>query len=260
MMRLEIRSLSVDLGARRVLQGIDLSLEPGCLTALIGPNGAGKTTLLRAMAGLAALSTGEVALNGAPVARMRAAERARAIAYLPQGGGVAWPLPVASIVALGRLPHGEEPDRLPAEGRAAVEAALLSVGLQGFESRPATSLSGGERARMLLARALATQAPVLLADEPVAALDPRHQLIVLDVLKAHARTGATVVAILHDLNLAARFADRIVLLDQGKIEASGPPETVLTEARLAASFGIRARIATEESRLLVVPRSPLPDA
>jgi iron complex transport system ATP-binding protein len=190
---------------------------------------------------------------------MRASERAQAIAYLPQGGGVAWPLPVESVVALGRLPHGEEPDRLPAPGREAVAAALLSVGLQGFEARPATSLSGGERARMLLARALATQAPVLLADEPVAALDPRHQLIVLEVLTAHARAGATVVAILHDLNLAARFADHIILLDQGKIEASGPPEGVLTEARLASSFGIQARVAAEEGRLLIVPQSPLPD-
>ncbi len=113
---------------------------------------------------------------------------------------------------------------------------------------------------MLLARALATQAPVLLADEPVAALDPRHQLIVLDVLKAHARAGATVVAILHDLTLAARFADEIVLLEQGKIVASGPPEAVLTEARLAASFGIRARVAQEEGSLLVVAQSPLPEA
>ena len=260
MMRLEIRSLSVDLGARQVLQNIDLSLEPGRLTALIGPNGAGKTTLMRAMAGLVRPSAGEVALNGAPVARMRASERAQAIAYLPQGGAVAWPLPVESVVALGRLPHGEEPDRLPKPGREAVAAALLSVGLQGFETRPAAALSGGERARMLLARALATQAPALLADEPVAALDPRHQLIVLDVLKAHAHAGATVVAILHDLNLAARFADRIVLLNQGKLEASGSPEAVLTEARLASSFGIRARVATEEGHPLIVPQSPLPGA
>jgi iron complex transport system ATP-binding protein len=259
MMRLEILSLTVDLGPRRVLQGIDLSPEPGRLTALIGPNGAGKTTLLRAMAGLMRPSGGKVDLNGTSVARMRASERARAVAYLPQGGGVAWPLPVAGVVALGRLPHGKEPDALPEQGQAAVEAALRSVGLQGFGARLATSLSGGERARMLLARALATQAPVLLADEPVAALDPRHQLMVLEVLKAHARTGATVVAILHDLNLAAGFADHIVLLNQGKVEASGPPEAVMTEARLASSFGIRARVAREADRLLVIAQSPLSD-
>ncbi|MGF9758233.1 ABC transporter ATP-binding protein [Microvirga sp. 0TCS3.31] len=257
---LEVRSLTVDLGTRRVLQAIDLHFESGCLTALIGPNGAGKTTLLRAMAGLVRPSAGDVILGGTPVARMPASYRARAIAYLPQGGGVAWPLPVASVVALGRLPHGEEPDRLPAQGQEAVAAALRSVALEGFERRPATALSGGERARMLLARALATQAPVLLADEPVAALDPRHQLIVLDVLQAHARAGATVVAILHDLTLAARFADRIVLLDQGKVEASGVPETVLTEARLAASFGIRARITRDEAGLLVVAQGPLTGA
>jgi iron complex transport system ATP-binding protein len=260
MMRLEVRSLTVDLGTRRVLDGIDLSLEPGRLTALIGPNGAGKTTLLRAMAGLAMPRAGEVVLNGTSVARLRASERARAIAYLPQGGAVAWPLRVASVVALGRLPYGERPDDLPPLSREAVATALRSVGLQGFEDRPATSLSGGERARMLLARALATQAPVLLADEPVGALDPRHQLVVLDVLKAHARAGATVVAILHDLTLAARFADEIVLLEQGKIVASGPPAAALTEARLAASFGIRARVAEEEGRLLVVAQSPLPEA
>jgi iron complex transport system ATP-binding protein len=194
------------------------------------------------------------------VARMRPSERARAIAYLPQAGAIAWPLPVAGIVALGRLPHGEKPDALPPQGRNAVGAALAAVGLQGFEERPATALSGGERARVLLARALATQAPVLLADEPVAALDPRHQLGVLAGLKTLAGSGATVVAIMHDLTLAARFADAIVLLNRGGVEAFGPPEAVLTEARLATAFGIAARVFREAGHLLVVAESSLPGA
>jgi iron complex transport system ATP-binding protein len=255
---MQTHALSVDLGARRALSGIGLSLEPGQLTVIVGPNGAGKTTLLKALAGLIASSEGKVTLDGESVAHMRAAERARLIAYLPQSGSIAWPIPVADVVALGRLPYGEKPDALPPLGREAVAAAIRAVGLQDYEARSAMELSGGERARVLLARALATQAPVLLADEPVAALDPRHQLTVLDVLKAQAQAGRTVVVIMHDLTLAARFADRIVLLDRGHVAASGNPEAVLTQDQLAASFGIAAHVSHEGGRLIVVAERPLP--
>ncbi|WP_445502765.1 ABC transporter ATP-binding protein [Microvirga sp. G4-2] len=257
MTELRAHSLAVDLGRRHALSRVDLTLPSGRFTVIVGPNGAGKTTLMRTLAGLLEPTAGQVTLDGQPVPRMSARERSRCIAYLPQGGSVAWPLPVAEVIALGRMPHGENPDGLSFKGKEAVASAIHAVDLEGFENRPATELSGGERARVLLARALATQARVLLADEPVAALDPRHQLIVLDVLKKQARAGTTVAAIMHDLTLAARFADEIILLNQGTVAASGPPERVLTEELLAANFGIQAHVSHDGGHLVVVADRPL---
>ncbi len=254
---LQAQNLSVDLGRRRALEAVDLTLEGGLFTVVIGPNGAGKSTLLRALAGLVRPRSGDVALDGRTVASLTATERARTIAYLPQGGSIAWPLPVADAVALGRLPYGERPGALPPAGRIAVGTALAAVGLSGFESRPTTELSGGERARVLLARALATEAPVLLADEPVTALDPRHQLVVLDVLKARSRAGAVVVAVMHDLALAARFADRLVLIAEGRVRAEGAPAAVLTPAELARSFGIEARVVVQDGQVAITPLRPV---
>jgi iron complex transport system ATP-binding protein len=250
---LAAQALHVRLGGRGVLAGIDVEAEPGCLTVIIGPNGAGKTTLLRALAGLVAPAGGTVRVGPRPLGGLSAGERGRTIAYLPQDGGIAWPLPAFSIVALGRMPHGEHGGALPDKGRHAVEAAFAAVGLQGLETRLASELSGGERARVLLARVLATEAPIMLADEPVAAFDPGYQLRVLDTLKARARGGAAVVAVMHDLALAARFADRIVVMDGGRIVAAGPPRTVLTSSRLADSFGMEALIGERDGTLVVTP-------
>jgi iron complex transport system ATP-binding protein len=256
-MRLTLDRIGVDLGRRTALREVTAAFAPGRLTLVIGPNGAGKTTLLRAAAGLVEPVSGEVRLDRRPLSAVHGAERARTIAYLPQGGSVAWPMPVRDVVALGRLPHGEQPDRLSPAGRAAVDSALAAVRLQGFEQRSAAALSGGERARVLLARALATEAPVLLADEPVAALDPRHQLVVLDVLRERARAGATVAAVMHDLALAARYGDEVLLLQEGRVQASGRPAEVLTVRRLAESFGIEAHVALVEDTLVVAARRPL---
>ena len=241
-MSLVARDLAIRLGRRPVLSGIGLDLAPGRLLGLLGPNGAGKTTLLRALAGLVAPASGEIRLDGRPLAAMGREARARRIAALLQGGGVGWPMRVREIVALGRLPHRRAFAGPDAADRAAVARAMGRTDVAHLADRPEPSLSTGERMRVLLARALAVEAGWLLADEPVTALDPAHQLDAMALLRAVARDGAGVVAVLHDLTLAARFCDRIVVLAQGRIAADGPPEEALTDRLLAEAFGVTARL------------------
>jgi iron complex transport system ATP-binding protein len=248
---LSIASATVNLGGRPVLAGIDLTLRRGEFVAMVGPNGAGKTTLLRALAGLVPTS-GDLTVDTSHLARLSLAERARRIAYLPQGHVFHWPMPVAEIVALGRLPRGAGAD-LSAADRAAIARAMDVTGVAAHAERPVTTLSGGERARVALARVLATEAEIILADEPTASLDPRYQLIVLGILRRHAEAGGTVLAVLHDLGLAARQASRLIVLDHGRIVADGPPREVLTKARLAETFGVNAQIVTLVDAPVVIP-------
>ena len=248
---LSLAGVSVRLGQRQVIDRVSLSVKPGEVVVIAGPNGAGKTTLLRGAAGLIAAS-GEIELGGDPLPRLSLAERARRVAYLPQGHVIHWPLPVADVVALGRLPRGAGADLSEAD-RVAVARAMDATGVAEYAGRPVTTLSGGERARVALARVLATEAPLILADEPTASLDARFQLIVMDILRRHAAAGGAVVAVLHDLALAARAADRLVLLDHGQVVADGPPREVLDAERLAAVFDIRATVADVAGLPVVVP-------
>lgn len=229
----------VRLGGATIVEGASLAVRGGELVALVGPNGAGKTTLIRALAGLVP-AQGSILLGGKPLENLKPRERARQIAYLPQGHIFHWPMPVASIVMLGRAPHADPFSSTTPEDEAAVERALVTTETLMFAERAVTTLSGGERARVALARALATQAPVLLADEPTAALDPRHQLVVMELLRAAARAGSAILAIMHDLTLAARYADRVLVMDGGRIVADGVPSEALAPQRLAAVFGIEA--------------------
>jgi iron complex transport system ATP-binding protein len=238
-MEVEAKSISLVRGAVRILDGVDIDVRAGELVGLIGPNGAGKTSLLRILAGLLQPSAGQVNYGGRELAALKPRERARAVSYLAQSDGAYWPIRVGALVELGRLPHrGRAPET---EDREAVTRALDLVGMADFRDRSFDTLSGGEQARALLARALAVEAPILLADEPTAALDPYHQLQIMELLQARAKSGTGIVAVLHDIGLAYRYCSRIVLLAGGRKIADGKPDTVLSDAHIAAAYGIAVK-------------------
>ena len=255
--RLDVEDLSVRLDGRTVVDSVSFGASGGELVGLIGANGVGKSTLLRAIAGIQAPEQGRVRYNGEILPARAGKGRAQAIAYLPQGQTVHWPIDVHQLVALGRIPHLAPLSRLSAADEAAVERAMLRADVTAFATRPATELSAGERARALLARALAVEAPVLLADEPTAALDPLHQLQVMTLLRQLADDGALVIVVLHDLALAARFCDRLLLMREGAILAEGAADKVLTADNLAAAYGVQAFFAAHEGRPIVLPWRPV---
>jgi iron complex transport system ATP-binding protein len=234
-MALTLAQVALDLQRRRVLDGASVAFERGRVTVILGPNGAGKTSLLRIAAGLTAPSAGTVAIDGVALSAMPRRALARTIGYLPQQGNVAWNMPARDVVALGRLPHTSG----PAADAVAIDAALAATDTAAFADRPVGELSGGERARVLLARVLAGNPDWLLADEPLASLDPAHQLDLLDRLRDQAAAGKGVIVVLHDLAQAARVADDAVLVADGRIAASGAAADVLTPDRLGDLFGVR---------------------
>ena len=253
MVTLSLDNVSVNLGRRPVLNAVTATLAPGELIGIVGPNGAGKSTLVRSLLGLLRPVGGMVALDGQAVADMPRRQVARAIAYLPQGQTLHWPLSVERLVALGRLPHLGPMSLISAGDYAAIEDAMARADVLGLRDRIATELSGGERARVLLARALAVEAPGLIADEPLASLDPGHQIDVLELLTREAQAGCMVVSVLHDLTMAARYCDRLLLLNGGRLVADGKPLEVLTPERLRSVYGITARIEDAGGWPSIVP-------
>jgi iron complex transport system ATP-binding protein len=228
-------------GTRRVLHGVSTAFARGQVTGIVGPNGAGKTTLFRAALGLMEASAGSVSILDRPLERWSRVALARNVAYLPQGSDAHWPLEARQLVALGRLPHRAAFAPLAAADWNAVDAALERADATPFAARRMNALSAGERARVLFARALATGAPVLLADEPAAYLDPAHQLQLMDLLREEAERGTAVAVTLHDLTLASRACDAIIVLKHGRVAAEGTPAVALSDTALADVFGITAQ-------------------
>ncbi|GAA3489769.1 heme ABC transporter ATP-binding protein [Streptomyces cremeus] len=254
----EVRGLHVRLGRHEVLSGIDLTVRAGEVLALVGPNGAGKSTLLAAVAADLAATRGTVRVDGRPVGEWTAAELALRRSVLPQSAALSFPFPVEDVVRMGRAPwagtpHEDEDERAVAEAMAATEVAA-------FGPRPFGALSGGERARVALARVLAQRAPVLLLDEPTAALDLRHQELVLRICRERAAAGDAVVVVLHDLGLAAAYADRAAVLHGGRIAACGPPAEVFGEELLSRVYRQSVEVLPHPrtGAPLVVPKRPLP--
>jgi len=237
---LEFRAVSTSYGSRAVLSDISTGFAAGRVTGIVGPNGAGKTTLFCAALGLLKPSSGTIDVLAKPLARWSREGLARAIAYLPQGSDAHWPLQARQLVALGRLPHRARFAALSAGVLAAVDEALRRCDALQFAARRMDELSAGERARVLFARALATAAPLFLADEPAAYLDPAHQLRLMELLREEAGRGTAVAVTLHDLALASRHCDEIVVLDKGRLAGQGAPQDALSDALLARVFGVAA--------------------
>jgi len=240
MIRLCIDKLSYQPGASPLFRALSLDLSGPNLVALVGPNGAGKSSLLRLLAGLARPGEGAVRLGGQALGKINETVRARAIAYLPPDGRAAWPITARRLVALGRIPHLKPLRRLTDADEAAIDMAMERTATRHLGERSFDTLSSGERARVLIARTLAVGASVILLDEPTAALDARHQLGVMEILAGESRRGALVVVSLHALDLAARHADRVIVLDHGQLVADGYPEQALTHKVLAETFGVVA--------------------
>lgn len=241
---LSARNLSIELNGTSIVKELSLDVHGGELVGLIGPNGAGKSTLLRALAGVIPTSGGEIELLGQSLQSYTPEQRAQKLAWLAQSGPINWPLSVERLVALGRTPHQSAWQRATKQDSDVIERILLETDCVTLRHRDATSLSGGERARVLLARALASEPEILLADEPVAALDLAHQLQTMVLLRNFAQAGKACLVVLHDLSLAARYCDRLILMDAGEMVSAGATQEVLTVESLRSVYGVEAEIGS----------------
>ncbi len=250
---LQIENISFNISGADILKNISCDLKVGEVVGLIGPNGAGKSSLIRAILGLVKINSGNVKWGGKSLSFVDLKARSHKIAYLAQGAPVHWPLSVEHIVGLGRIPHLNPMQTLGSDDVLAIDEALMRTDCMHLKNRIVTTLSGGERARVLLARVLASKSPFILADEPVASLDPAHQLKVMDILKNHAKDKGGVMVVMHDLNLALRYCDRLILLDDGNLIDQGTPDVILSDENLSNIFEIKASRWSQNEENFIVP-------
>ena len=249
-MSVKFENITVKAGSKTLVSKASLELRPKELTALIGPNGAGKTSLIRAGLGLMKAASGTASIHGKNIAQMQPDKRARHIAYLPQIRPLAWPNHVYDIVALGRFAYGTNIGRLSMADQDAVQSAMQACDILHLSERKADTLSGGELARMHCARALCAKAPFLIADEPIAALDPRHQFRIMDLLRSYVDSGGGAIIVLHDIALATRYADQLVWMKDGDIIANGSVEDTLSTQMMSKVFGVEAKIKGRKIEIL----------
>ena len=242
-----------------ILKGIDFHVDKGELVGLIGPNGAGKSSLLRLLSGIEAPDRGEIRLQDQALAQISAQQRARWLGYLVQGAQAYWPFSVEKVVGLGRIPYQKWWQQASAEDQAKIEAAMGMTETLAYRNRIVTTLSGGEQTLVMLARIFATENHLILADEPVAALDPYHQLHVMEILRQHAQQDRAAVVVLHDLSLAARFCDRLYMLSHGGLECSGSVDRVLNKENIARVYGVDSQIECNEKGVSVTPLTRVSD-
>lgn len=251
-MSLVASNITVSLSGQTILKNISIQFPAGKLTGLIGPNGAGKSTLMRALAGLLPVDSGDIKVDKQAIDTMQRLELAKQITYLPQLGECHWPLTVERVVMLGRHPHSDS-HHLDEQSIQAVEKAIKEVDIEHLIGRSVNELSGGERARVMLARALATDSRILLADEPIVSLDPRHQIEVMALLQTLANKGKTVIVVLHELHLAMRYCENLILLNNGIKTSEGIAKDVLTIENMQAVYGVDAIFGEHQGSHWVLP-------
>lgn len=250
---LSAQKVDVTIGGHDILNQVSLTVPKGKLIGLIGPNGAGKSTLLRTLLGLVKHQAGTITLDGEELSDWTLKHRAKKISYAAQGAPVHWPLDVEHIISLGRIPHLDPWQKINVADEALIRQAMIKTDTLHLADRLTTTLSGGERACVMLARAIVSEAEYLCADEPIASLDPYHQLQVMDILQRLTQEGHGVLIVLHDLTLAQRYCDELVLMHQGKILAQGSVQDVLTDENLDQAYHIKASRWRENGDSFLAP-------